>query len=75
MYYNLKGNKACINPIEDSKGCKFIIQGDPHLCVPLFATLRFANSPLVALSNDEEFPRALDRGRFLKKAPQKLFWN
>ena len=27
-------------------------KGNPHLCVPLFAKLRFANSPLVALSND-----------------------
>ncbi len=26
-----------------------LFRGTPHLCVPLFAKLRFANSPLVAL--------------------------
>ena len=58
-----------------------VFEGNPHLCVPLFAKLRFANSPLVALLSIRVFrplrrstnaARRWIRGRFLKKATQKL---
>ena len=60
----------------------YLLEGNPHLCVPLFAKLRFANSPLVALfsvrsistSAEVDHRRAaLDSRSLLEKSDAKTF--
>ena len=43
------------------------------MCVPLFAKLRFANSPLVALLNDREFRSLLRETKATRLGRRLLF--